>query len=188
MKVSRAQVTENRQKILKAASRLFREKGFEAVRVDDVMQAAGLTHGGFYGYFKSKQELIAAAIAGTSSPRTSGKNLADLAAAYLSPAHRANRGGGCLFAALAGEAVRLTPEIRAAMTQVLCSSLDRLSETAPGETPAQRRQAAIGSFAAMLGGLTLARLSDDAALSDEILAAARAWTGIPPARGTAAPY
>jgi TetR/AcrR family transcriptional regulator, transcriptional repressor for nem operon len=187
MKVSRAQVSENRRIILKAASCLFREKGFEAVRLEDVMQAAGLTHGGFYGYFKSKDDLTAAATAEPAPPRTSGKNLADLAAAYLSPAHRANRGGGCVFAALAGETVRLTPEIRAAMTQALCSSLAQLSEAAPGETPAERRQAAIGSFAAMLGGLTLARLSDDAELSDEILAAARALTSKLP-RGRAAPY
>ena len=63
MKVSREQVTENRRTILEAASRLFRERGFEAVTVAEIMKAAGLTHGGFYGYFKSKDELIAAALA-----------------------------------------------------------------------------------------------------------------------------
>ena len=59
MKVTREQVVENRRKILEAAGRLFREKGFEAVSVAEVMNAAGLTHGGFYGHFQSKDDLIA---------------------------------------------------------------------------------------------------------------------------------
>ena len=63
MKVSREQVAENRRRILDAASRLFRGNGFEAVTVAEVMKAAGLTHGGFYGYFKSKDDLIAETLA-----------------------------------------------------------------------------------------------------------------------------
>ena len=63
MKVSREQVAENRRMILDAAGRLFRERGFEAVTVAEIMQAAGLTHGGFYGYFTSKDDLIAQALA-----------------------------------------------------------------------------------------------------------------------------
>src|ERR1700712_3825548 len=69
MKVSREQVAENRRTILAAAGRLFRERGFEAVTVAEVMKAAGLTHGGFYGYFASKDELIAAALADVLSRR-----------------------------------------------------------------------------------------------------------------------
>ena len=64
MRVSREQFLENREKILAAAARLFRERGFDEVGVADVMQAAGLTHGGFYGHFKSKDDLIAQATGG----------------------------------------------------------------------------------------------------------------------------
>ena len=63
MKVSREQVLENKRTILEAAGRLFRERGFDSVTVADVMKSAGLTHGGFYGYFKSKDDLIAQALA-----------------------------------------------------------------------------------------------------------------------------
>lgn len=63
MRVSRKQVEENKQTILAAAGRLFRERGFDAVTVTDIMKSAGLTHGGFYGYFKSKDELIALTLA-----------------------------------------------------------------------------------------------------------------------------
>lgn len=63
MKVSREQMAENRRRILDAASRLFREKGFDAVSVAEVMKAAGLTHGGFYGHFSSKDDLIAQTLA-----------------------------------------------------------------------------------------------------------------------------
>src|SRR5262245_19371914 len=63
MKVTREQVAENRQKILEAASRLFRDRGYDGVTVAEVMGAAGLTHGGFYGHFASKDELIAETLA-----------------------------------------------------------------------------------------------------------------------------
>jgi AcrR family transcriptional regulator len=63
MRVSRKQVEENKQTILTAAGRLFRERGFDAVTVTDIMKSAGLTHGGFYGYFKSKDDLIAQTLA-----------------------------------------------------------------------------------------------------------------------------
>ena len=85
MRVSREHVAENRRAILEAASRLFRERGYESVTVAEVMKVAGLTHGGFYGYFASKEQLIAAALADVFSkrPEPSG-DLASYAAGYLS--------------------------------------------------------------------------------------------------------
>ena len=68
MRVSREQFRENREKILQAAARLFRERGFDEVGVADVMKAAGLTHGGFYGHFKSKDDLIAQATGEAARP------------------------------------------------------------------------------------------------------------------------
>jgi TetR/AcrR family transcriptional repressor of nem operon len=176
MRVSGEQMTENRRTILDAASRLFRERGFDSVTVAEVMQAAGLTHGGFYGYFKSKDELIAGAVADVlmKRPEPSG-DLAAFAAGYLSQTHRDNRAGGCPTAALAAETGRLTGDARTEMTKGLKRQIERLSRIAPGEDAVQKRQAAIGSWAAMVGAMILARVSDDPALSRELLNKTKAW-------------
>jgi TetR/AcrR family transcriptional repressor of nem operon len=176
MRVSREQVTVNRRTILAAAGRLFRERGFDSVTVAEIMQAAGLTHGGFYGYFASKDELIAGALADvlTQSPEPSG-DLAAYAAGYLLRTHRDNRADGCPTAALAAETVRLTGGARAAMTAGLKRQIERLTRIAPGETADQKRRAAIGSWAAMVGAMILARVSDDPALADEVLDQTQAW-------------
>src|SRR4051812_2457269 len=188
MKVSREQVAENRQQILEAASRLFRERGYDGVTVAEVMGAAGLTHGGFYGHFASKEELIAETLAMTLARTVNAKaDLASYAAAYLSPQHRDDRAGGCPVAALGGETIRQPAETRAAMTAGLRRQIERFTASAPGAGAAERRQAAIGSWAAMLGGLILARLSDDPALSDEVLQQTRAWIEVNAGRGDARP-
>ena len=96
---------------------------------------------------------------------------------YLSPRHRDDIAGGCPMAALGAETVRQTPEARAAMTAGLRQQIERLSKGAPGATPAEKRRAAIGSWAAMVGAVILARLSDDPDLSEEVLAETRAWLG-----------
>jgi TetR/AcrR family transcriptional regulator, transcriptional repressor for nem operon len=176
MRVSREQVAENRRKILDAAGRLFRARGYDAVTVADVMKAAGLTHGGFYGHFASKDELIAETLAHVLTPdTTAGHDLAAFAAGYLTPGHRDDLAGGCAVAALGGETIRQAPGARAAMTEGLRRQLERLSRSAPGDTDAARRREAIGSWAAMVGAVVLARVSDDPRLADEILAETSAW-------------
>ena len=101
MKVSREQVAENRKRILDAAARLFRERGFESVTVAEVMSAAGLTHGGFYGHFDSKEALIDAAMAHRPSWQQGWVTLESperYADSYLSRQHRDGVGSGCQFA------------------------------------------------------------------------------------------
>src|SRR5262245_28093262 len=100
MKVSREQVAQNRRRILDAASRLFRERGFDGVGVDTVMKDAGLTHGAFYGHFDSKEELIAHACAhALSETNDRWKDAPDprraLAEFYLGAQHFDDVGGGC---------------------------------------------------------------------------------------------
>jgi TetR/AcrR family transcriptional repressor of nem operon len=178
MKVSREQVLENKRTILEAAGRLFRERGFEAVTVADVMKSAGLTHGGFYGYFKSKDDLVAQALAEVLGRAAAPPaDLAVYAERYLSPAHRSNVAGGCPVAALASETTRQPGGARAEMTAGLKAQIERLSRIAPGD-PARKRRAAIGSWAAMVGAMILARMSDDAELSDEVLSETRAWLAV----------
>src|ERR1700747_2143115 len=100
VKVSREQVAEHRTRILDAAARLFRLRGFDDVTVAEVMKEAGLTHGAFYGHFQSKEALIAEAV-GQALPQAPDKTrprrpAADYADGYLSVRHRDNRGTSCL--------------------------------------------------------------------------------------------
>jgi len=176
MRVSREQMAENRRRILDVASRLFREKGFDAVSVAEVMNAAGLTHGGFYGHFSSKDDLVAETIAHALAG--DGRRGGDLRAyldAYLSPRHRDNVADGCPTAGLVADIRHQTVEARVAMTKGLRSQIDRISEALPGLDAADRRRAAIGSWVAMVGAVILARAIDDPALSNEVLEGTRAW-------------
>jgi len=176
MRVSREQVLENRRAILEAAGRLFRERGFESVTVTDVMSAAGLTHGGFYGYFKSKDDLIAQALAEVLAPPDARPDdLAIVLKQYLSPAHRDDFARGCPVAALASDTIRQPGGARAEMTASLQRQIEFFSRIAPGPDKSRKRRAAIGTWAAMVGALILSRMCEDPGLSDEILSATRAW-------------
>ncbi|AZO64368.1 MAG: TetR family transcriptional regulator [Mesorhizobium sp.] len=176
MKVSREQMAENRRRILDVASRLFRDKGFDAVSVAEVMKAAGLTHGGFYGHFSSKDDLIAQTLAHVLALDAGGEG--DLRAyvdAYLSPRHRDNAAGGCPTAGLVAAIRHQTPAARSAMTEGLRSQIDRIGKALPEFDAADRRRVAIGSWAAMVGAVIIARAIDDPTLSDEVLEQTRAW-------------
>jgi TetR/AcrR family transcriptional repressor of nem operon len=176
MKVSREQMAENRNRILDVASRLFRDKGFDAVSVAEVMKAAGLTHGGFYGHFSSKDDLIANTLAHVLAADAGGAG--DFRAyldAYLSPRHRDNAAGGCPTAGLVADIRYQTPAARSAMTEGLRSQIDRIGKAIPEVNAVDRRRAAVGSWAAMVGAVILARAIDDPTLSDEVLEQTRAW-------------
>lgn len=181
MRVSRAQFQENREKILQAAARLFRERGFDQVGVADVMQAAGLTHGGFYGHFKSKDDLIVQAALEASDAvverwgkivEAQGEGaLNTFAKAYLGAEHLASPGAGCVVAALGPEIARQPPAARGALTASLKKVVDLLQRAAPGATEAAKRREALAAYSSWIGALVLARISDDAAFSEEVLEA-----------------
>jgi TetR/AcrR family transcriptional repressor of nem operon len=184
MRVSREQAAKNRERVLDVASRLFRERGFDGVGVAELMRAAGLTHGGFYGQFASKDDLIAQACERSISaglerwsrlaadaPRGA---LRAIAANYLSAAHRDGPGAGCLLAALGTEASRQAAPVRRAVTDGVRSLVAALTRFGPGRSEAARRERAIATFASLVGAMVLARAVDDAELSDEILAAVSA--------------
>lgn len=176
MRVSRKQVEENKQTILTAAGRLFRERGFDAVTVTDIMKSAGLTHGGFYGYFKSKDDLIAQTLAELKIENDAAKN--DVVAQierYLSPEHRDNFASGCPLAALAAETIRQSEPARDEMSARLQRQIAQLSEAMDDRDAEASRRAAIGSWSAMVGGLILARMTADSTFSDEILGETAAW-------------
>ena len=160
------------ERIVKEASRLFRERGFENVSVGEVMKAAGLTHGAFYAHFGSKQELQEAAVAYGQSvsagrARSHGatkKGRRAYADRYLSPRHRDNPGDGCTMAALAPEVARSTPELKAAFER----GFEEILSASGGD-----RREAIFQTAALLGGVVLARAVQDPQLSEEILKSVR---------------
>lgn len=175
MKVSREQMAQNRDRILTEAGRLFRDRGFAAVSVAEVMKAAGLTHGGFYGHFGSKDDLIAQTIDHVLGNGTALDDLDAWIDTYLSTPHRDHPERGCPTAALAGLMRDQSGEARKSMAQGLAGQIDRLAQAMPGADAAVRRRAAIGSWSAMVGAMILARSIDDPALSDEVLAQTRAW-------------
>jgi TetR/AcrR family transcriptional regulator, transcriptional repressor for nem operon len=179
MRVSREQAAENRERIVEIASRLFRERGFDGIGVADLMKAAGLTHGGFYGHFASKEDLMAQACARAlqgSLPKMQewvagalDNPLAAVAAHYLSAAHCDKPGEGCALAALASEAARHNPPVRQALTEGMRLLVDFLAQLVPGRSKAARREKALATCASMVGAVVLARAMDDRALAEEIL-------------------
>jgi TetR/AcrR family transcriptional regulator, transcriptional repressor for nem operon len=181
MRVSREKCAESRKRILEAAATLFREKGFDGVCLADIMKAAGLTHGGFYGHFSSKEDLEAQALSlamaqlltnwSETVDSAAGRPLSALASQYLSPYYRDNRGEGCPIAALGCDAAREGERVRSALTAGLEPTLALLSNVIPGRSKAQRRRKAIAALAEMVGAMILARAVNDPALSNEILAA-----------------
>ncbi|MES2491202.1 MAG: TetR/AcrR family transcriptional regulator [Pseudomonadota bacterium] len=181
MKVSREQATENREKILSAAAALFRERGFEGISVADLMKQVGLTHGGFYGHFKSKEDLMAQACTyafeekrrAWNAPlaRKSEQPLVDFANGYLTKQHRDNPDNGCVIAALAVDATRQGPAVRRAVTEGLKQQIEMMSLMVTGKTAAIRRDKALAAYASLIGALILSRAVDESDLSADFLRA-----------------
>jgi TetR/AcrR family transcriptional repressor of nem operon len=179
MKVSREKAAEHRAAIVRAAGRLFRERGFDGVSIADVMRAAGLTHGGFYGHFASKEELAAEACGTALMHRvaswpslpadSSAPSLAAIADSYLTTHHRDNPGRGCLFAALGGEVNRQPLPVRQKVGEGLQAYLAKLAKLLPGRSAARRREQAIAAMAGFVGAMILSRAVGDPAFSEEIL-------------------
>ena len=188
-RVSRAQSKEHHHQVLDIAARVFRERGFDGISVAELMAAAGLTHGGFYGHFSSKEALMAQAFerAGEQSrarwreivgeggdPKRSRRKLVDF---YLSKGHRDQPGGGCPVAALAGDVSRHPDgdEVRSAYGAAVRRWAEMLTTLQPIEagTQPKRRKQALLEMAALVGAVLLARATRDDAISEEILSAVR---------------
>lgn len=192
MRVSREKFAQNREKILEVAGELFREKGFDGIGVADIMKAAGLTHGGFYGHFESKDALACEASKNLASKtetswkevvgRSSDAPLEALLEHYLSRRNVVDRGTSCVFASLTQEVSRHGPEMREAFTGGLMALAGILEELVPGETPEERRRRALASLSSMMGAVILARAMDNPDLADEFLAATRQELSLPESR------
>ncbi|MGO9060881.1 MAG: TetR/AcrR family transcriptional regulator [Candidatus Binataceae bacterium] len=192
MRVSKAKSAQNRQKILAAASRLFRERGISATGVDAITEDAGLTHGAVYSQFGSKEAIAAEAIRGALMgsehlwqrllERKGRKNaFAAVVAAYLCREHRDFAGKGCVVAALGSEIGRQPDRVREAFTEELKEALEFLAGLMPEDDVSRGYDDAIMAFASMTGALIMARAVSDEKLSDRILktAAKRVVEGSP---------
>ncbi|MFJ6775637.1 helix-turn-helix domain-containing protein [Kitasatospora sp. NPDC091257] len=190
-RVSRAEAERSRRRVIDHTARLIREKGPDQVSVPEAMAAAGLTHGGFYRHFASKDDLLAQALAAAFTERREAmERLADRPGdqpadrpgddrtpraefldRYLSEPHRDHPGHGCAAAALAADAARTEPgsPLRTAYTAGLHELVDALAALPEGAG----RQETLADLSTMVGALLLARASDDTALSEEFLTAAR---------------
>ncbi len=175
---------ESRHKILNAAAELFRRHGIDATGVDSVMAAAGLTAGGFYAHFRSKEALIAAAV-DTAGEKAAERWFAPLARErgpawsrafverYLSEEHRDDRSSGCLVPSLAADVSRAGTTPRRHFERRLRGFFAVVVEQA-GATTARERERALGAIALCVGGVLLSRVVVDRKLSGEILSACRA--------------
>jgi TetR/AcrR family transcriptional regulator, transcriptional repressor for nem operon len=182
MRVSREKAAEHRDRIIDAAGALFRAKGFGGIGVADIMKAADLTHGGFYGHFASKDDLVAQASRRTMTRAAANwtklveaapdNPYAALLEHYLSPRHRDDPGKGCAFAALGNDAARSGKIVRKAFAEGLAPLIDILAQAIPGKSKAARRRKAVAAMATLVGALTMARAVEGTALSDEMLEAA----------------
>lgn len=160
------------KKIVDIASKKFREDGIESVGIAGLMAQAGLTHGGFYAHFDSKEALVRVALAAAfdgSRLKYSG-GLEALIRLYLRPAHRDNPGLGCVVAALTPEIARHPEATRAGYTERLEVFLDKIGSLLPEHlSPTDRQQAAIGILGSMIGTLQMSRAVTNPELSENIL-------------------
>lgn len=170
--------------ILESAERLVRAKGIAGARVADVMKGAGLTVGGFYAHFVSKESLVDEIIRRTAA-HTRSRLFANLEEKdekdrarlvlerYLSGVHRDECEEGCVFPAIVGEVATGAPEHREVMAEQISAFASELGALLPSAEAPERRHLALGLFALMYGGLALARALRGTPLSDEVLRACR---------------
>ncbi|MEV4312925.1 TetR/AcrR family transcriptional regulator [Actinocrispum sp. NPDC049592] len=181
-RVSPEEAARHREQVVTAAARLFREKGVQGVGVAELMADVGLTHGGFYRQFASKEALAAEAVGraygelsafldsvAARHPGDRDAARTELIEFYLSERHRDDPGTGCATAALSGEMAHEAPDSDAhqAFREGVAGFIDGLGEFIPD------RRERITTFCTMLGGLVLARALGDTPMSDEILTTAR---------------
>ena len=177
MRVSKEKAAENRERILKAAAQLIRERGISGAGVDALTDAAGMTHGSLYSQFGSKERLVeeamAYAISGKGQEVPEVATLGDYVSEYLSPAHRDRLGSGCPLAALCCEMPRQSRGVRERFTDGLKGMAGWLSDRMGSGKQRQRDEQALAAVASLVGAIVLARAVSDPKLSDDILRSTR---------------
>jgi TetR/AcrR family transcriptional repressor of nem operon len=184
MRYSREHKIETHDRIVKKASVRLREKGAHGIGVADLMKEAGLTHGGFYAHFDSREALVIEAFAYAMERSTERwrklaeqaapeKRLATIVESYLTPGHRDDPGHGCAVPTLGAEIARESPKTRKAFAAKLEQMIDVMAEQVPDVPRKAARKQAMAVLATMMGTLVMARVAGNGEFSAEILGAGR---------------
>jgi TetR/AcrR family transcriptional regulator, transcriptional repressor for nem operon len=184
MRYSKEHKAETHERIVKQASVRLRERGAHGIGVADLMKEVGLTHGGFYAHFDSREALVIEAfgyamdranerwrkIAEETPPE---KRLAAIVDSYLTATHRDDPGRGCAVPSLGSEIARESPKTRKAFAAKLERMVDMVADQILDVPPKTARKQAMATLATMMGTVVMARIAGNGELSDEILAAGR---------------
>jgi len=184
MRYSNEHKQETHDRIVRKASVKLREKGAHGIGVADLMKEAGLTHGGFYAHFASREALVIEAFAYAMDRSTqrwhalaaelpAEQRLAALVGGYLTPAHRDDIGRGCAVPALGAEIARESAKTRKAFAAKLDEMIAMIAADYVGAAPKAARKQAMATLATMMGALVMARIAGTGELSDAILEAGR---------------
>ncbi|MBN3827506.1 TetR/AcrR family transcriptional regulator [Burkholderia sp. Ac-20384] len=175
---SQADKARSRERILELAAEQIREQGLESISVSKLMNSANLTHGGFYGHFDSRSDLLLQALqralndGSLTVDSKNGKNPPEygtIVRSYLSRKHREARGSGCAIAALAGDVARADEPTREAMSKHIEQFVEKLGASMEGRDESQ----ALFTVSALIGALVVSRVIVDKNRSDAVLAAAK---------------
>jgi TetR/AcrR family transcriptional repressor of nem operon len=184
MRYSKEHKLETHARIVKKASVRLREKGAHGIGVADLMKDAGLTHGGFYAHFDSREALVIEAFAyamdrGTERWRKlaeqtpAEQRFATIVDSYLTPLHRDDPGHGCAIPTLGAEIARESPKTRKAFAAKIEQMIEMLADQIPDVPREVARKQAMAAIATMMGTLVMARVAGNGELSDEIMGAGR---------------
>jgi TetR/AcrR family transcriptional regulator, transcriptional repressor for nem operon len=184
MRYSREHKAQTHARIVKKASVKLREKGAHGIGVADLMKDAGLTHGGFYAHFDSREALVIEAFTHAMDRSTEQwKKLSDssppekrfskIVSGYLAPGHRDDPGHGCAVPALGAEIARESARTRRVFSSRMNQMIDLLAEQIRGIPPKAARKQAMAALATMIGALVMSRIAGSGEFSDEILGAGR---------------
>lgn len=184
MRYSKEHKQETHARIVKKASVRLREKGAHGVGVADLMKEAGLTHGGFYAHFDSREALVVEAFGYAMDRSTERwrkvaeqtppeKRFATIVESYLTPVHRDDPGHGCAVPALGAEIARESPKTRKAFAAKLEQMIDMMADQIIDAPPKAARKQAMAALATMMGTMVLSRIAGSGEFSDEILASGR---------------
>jgi TetR/AcrR family transcriptional repressor of nem operon len=182
MRVTRAQAAENKLRVVDVASRLFRKYGFDGIGLKELMNGAGLTQGGFYKQFGSKEDLAAQACeramgsaaeqwsrVAAAKPENPFSALIDF---YLSPEHRDEFSEGCPLVALGSDAGRQGVDVKSSFENGIRAHLEVLDSYMPPGDVEGARARSMSVLATMVGALLLSRATDDEVLSNDFLKSA----------------
>src|SRR3954464_13712785 len=184
MRYSKEHKQETHARIVKKASVRLREKGAHGIGVADLMKEAGLTHGGFYAHFDSREALVIEAFGYAMDRSTerwrkiaeqtpSDKRLATVVESYLTPVHRDDPGHGCAVPTLGAEIARESPKTRRAFATKLEQMIDMMADQILDVPRKTARKQAVATLATMMGTMVLSRIAGSGEFSDQILGGGR---------------